>query len=75
MMMAPASPVESKAAAAANAAPPVDTILWTEVTDLSLEGVGWQADALNTPYDRLPSKAEADVPAAVWCVGSLATEK
>eukprot|EP01052_Picozoa_sp_SAG31_P049950 SAG31_NODE_11175_length_1058_cov_1.346194_1_plen_83_part_00 len=40
---------------------------WTELTELALEGVGWPAEALSTPYDRLPAKAEGVVPAPVWC--------
>ena len=41
-----------------------DDTLWYDILDLGLEGRGW--NDTNTPYDRLPAKAEPLVRPPVW---------
>lgn len=39
---------------------------WVEASDLTVEGRGWPAAALPSPYARLPARAEGLVPEPVW---------
>lgn len=41
-------------------------LLWYDALQIGLEGQGWSGDALKTPYDRLPAKAEGVVRPPVW---------
>jgi hypothetical protein len=41
-------------------------VLWFDARLLTVEGQGWTGDALKSPYDRLPAKAEGKVRDAVW---------
>lgn len=41
-------------------------LLFYDIRALGLEGNGWPADAVKSPYDRLPAKAEGVVRPAVW---------
>lgn len=40
------------------------TLFWVDATELGLEGQGWTET--NSPYDRLPARAEGSVTPAVW---------
>lgn len=46
-------------------------IIWRDALDLGVEGKGW-ADTVD-PFDRLPRKAEALVPEAVWRLSRSST--
>ena len=43
-----------------------DGVLWFDAKLLTLEGQGWTGEALKSPFDRLPAKAEGKVRDAVW---------
>jgi len=49
------------------AAPVEGGLMWLEVRALGLEGQGWTDT--QSPYDRLPARAEALVPPLVWQLG------
>ena len=42
-------------------------IVWRSATDFEIEGRGWTDT--EAPFDRLPARAKADVPASVWNLG------
>lgn len=41
-------------------------VQWRDVRALGVEGQGWGEDQLQSPFDRLPARAEGVVPASVW---------
>ncbi|MFW6132829.1 MAG: SGNH/GDSL hydrolase family protein [Planctomycetota bacterium] len=45
---------------------PQDKLRWIDALSLTLEGRGWDADALAHRYDRLPAHAEHAASEAVW---------
>ncbi|MDF1753783.1 MAG: SGNH/GDSL hydrolase family protein [Verrucomicrobiales bacterium] len=45
---------------------PGPELVWHDGAQLGLEGRGWTTDDLESPYDRLPSKAQNIVRGAVW---------
>ncbi len=47
-------------------ADPEKSLIWYDIRQLGVEGQGWAAADLKSPYDRLPAKAEGKAPASVW---------
>ena len=47
-------------------ADPEKPLLWYDIRLLGVEGQGWAATDLKSPFDRLPAKAEGKAPASVW---------
>lgn len=41
-------------------------LIWWDVKNFGVEGQGWRQSELESPYDRLPSKAQDIVRGAVW---------
>lgn len=46
---------------------------WCELRELGVQGQGWPAPVLAHPYDRLPARAEAVLPEAVWNLSRQST--